>query len=151
MLAYMRPILLCALVAGCLRAGDEYPPPRFADLDERRNWEAAIPRIDAIFRAYALEKNIPGMVWGVVIDNRLAHVGRFGVQDRVSNASMTTDSASRTPTMAPTPASTVAITGNITITNRFNDQEFNCLLTAPQFRCRVVPEHRNQGTGTQQY
>jgi CubicO group peptidase (beta-lactamase class C family) len=61
--------------------------------------ESAVPRIDAIFRAYALEKNIPGMVWGVIIDNRLAHVGTFGVRDRVSNAPVTSDTAFRIASM----------------------------------------------------
>jgi len=99
MLAYMRSILLCALVAGCLRAGDEYPPPRFTQVDRTQKLEAAMPRIDAIFRAYATEKSIPGMVWGVVIDNRLAHVGTFGVRDRVSNAPVTGDTAFRIASM----------------------------------------------------
>ena len=99
MLAYMRSILLCALAAGCLMAGDEYPSPWFTDAERTQKLEAAMPRIDAIFRAYAMEKNIPGMVWGVVIDNRLAHVGTFGVRDRVSNSSVTTDTAFRIASM----------------------------------------------------
>lgn len=80
-------------------AGDEYPPPRFTDLQRTQKLEAAMPRIDAIFRAYAMEKNIPGIVWGVVIDNRLAHVGTFGVRDRVSNGSVTADIAFRIASM----------------------------------------------------
>ena len=43
-----------------------------------------MPEIDRIFRAYAEEKKIPGMVWGVVIDGQLAHLGSFGVRDRAS-------------------------------------------------------------------
>jgi len=58
-----------------------------------------MPRLDAIFRAYATEKNIPGMAWGVVIDDRLAHVGTFGVWDRVSNAPVTSDTAFRIASM----------------------------------------------------
>jgi CubicO group peptidase (beta-lactamase class C family) len=95
----MRSILLCTLAAGCLVAGDEYPPPRFTDPQRTQRLEAAIPRIDAIFRAYASEKNIPGMVWGVVIDRRLAHVGTFGVRDRVSKEPVTSDTAFRIASM----------------------------------------------------
>ena len=80
-LAYMRWILLLG-AAACLMAGDDYPPPRFTDLQRTQKLESAVPRIDDIFRAYAVERNIPGMVWGIVIDNRLAHVGTFGVRDR---------------------------------------------------------------------
>lgn len=98
MLAYMRWILLLG-AAACLMAGDDYPPPRFTDLQRTQKLESAVPRIDAIFRAYAVERNIPGMVWGVVIDNRLAHVGTFGVRDRVSNAPMTSDTAFRIASM----------------------------------------------------
>ena len=43
-----------------------------------------MPEIDRIFRKYATDKKIPGMVWGVVIDGRLAHVESFGVRDRAS-------------------------------------------------------------------
>ena len=87
------------LAAGYLIAGDEYPPPRFTDPQRTQKLEAAMPQIDAIFRAYASEKNIPGLVWGVVIDDRLAHMGTFGVRDRVSNAPVTSDTAFRIASM----------------------------------------------------
>jgi CubicO group peptidase (beta-lactamase class C family) len=98
-LAYMRSILLLALAAGCLIAADAYPPPRFTDPQRSQKLEAAIPQIDGIFRAYATEKKIPGMVWGVVVDDRLVHVGTFGVRDRVSNAPVTADTAFRIASM----------------------------------------------------
>ena len=80
-------------------AGDAYPPPRFTDPQRVQKLESAIPRIDAIFRAYAAERKIPGMAWGVVIDNRLAHVATVGVRDRVSNAPVTADTAFRIASM----------------------------------------------------
>ena len=46
--------------------------------------ESALPEIDQLFRAYATDKKLPGMVWGLVIDGGLAHVGGFGVRDRAS-------------------------------------------------------------------
>lgn len=39
------------------------------------------------------------MVWGVVIDNRLAHVGVFGVRDRVSKAPVSSDTVFRIASM----------------------------------------------------
>src|SRR5471032_847461 len=59
----------------------------------------AFPDIDAIFQAYATDKKIPGMVWGVVIDGRLAHTGTFGVRDRTSNAPVTVGTAFRIASM----------------------------------------------------
>jgi CubicO group peptidase (beta-lactamase class C family) len=95
----MRPILLWTLAAGCLSASDAYPPPRFTDPQRSQKLEAAMPQIDGIFRAYATEKKIPGMVWGVVIDDRLVHVGTFGVRDRVSNGPIASDTAFRIASM----------------------------------------------------
>src|SRR5262249_51860851 len=96
---FMRCILLFGLAAHCLSAADSYPPPRFTDPQRIQKLESAMPRVDAIMRGYATSKKIPGMVWGVVIDDRLAHVGTFGVRDRVSNAPMTADTAFRIASM----------------------------------------------------
>ena len=45
-----------------------------------------MPEVDRIFRKYASDRKIPGMVWGVVIDGRLAHVESAGVRERASNS-----------------------------------------------------------------
>src|SRR5688572_18556509 len=99
MLFYMRCILLFGLLAGRVMAGDRYPPPQFVDPQRIQKLQSAMPKIDEIFRAYAVEKKIPGMVWGVVIDSRLAHVGMVGVQDRGSKAPVTSDTAFRIASM----------------------------------------------------
>jgi CubicO group peptidase (beta-lactamase class C family) len=65
-------------------ADNAYPPARFTDPDRIQKLEAAFPQIDEIFRAFADQERIPGMVWGIVIDQRLAHVAASGVQDRIS-------------------------------------------------------------------
>src|ERR1700722_2638464 len=89
-LTYMRflPLFGCFTVA-LLFASDSYPPPRFTDPDRVRKLESAFPQVDELFRRYASERKIPGMVWGVVIDGRLAHVESAGVRDRASNAPIT--------------------------------------------------------------
>ena len=101
MLTYMRIVLLiCGLAtAGTMMASDAYPPPRFTDPQRVTKLEAAMPEVDRILRAYATEKKIPGMVWGVVIDGRLAHTGTFGVRDRTSNAPATVGTAFRIASM----------------------------------------------------
>src|SRR3954470_7409471 len=55
-------------------ASDAYPPARFTDPQRPQKLEAAMPQVDELFRRYATGHKIPGMVWGVVIDGRLAHV-----------------------------------------------------------------------------
>lgn len=82
-----------------LAASDEYPPPRFTDPDRVKKLESAMPDIDRIFRAYATEQKIPGMIWGVVIDDRLAHVETFGVRERSSEDKVTSATAFRIASM----------------------------------------------------
>ncbi|MEP6914379.1 MAG: serine hydrolase domain-containing protein [Acidobacteriota bacterium] len=96
----MRAIpLLALLTSATLAASDAYPPPRFTDPDRVKKLESALPEIDRIFRAYATAKKIPGMVWGVVIDHRLAHVQSYGVRDRASQEPATPDTAFRIASM----------------------------------------------------
>jgi CubicO group peptidase (beta-lactamase class C family) len=82
-----------------LAASDKYPPPRFADPDRVKKLESAMPEIDRIFRAYATDRKIPGMIWGVVIDDRLAHVESFGVRERSSQDKVTPGTAFRIASM----------------------------------------------------
>ena len=96
----MRFLPLCFLGAAVvLVASDAYPPPRFSDPERVRKLESALPEVDEIFRQYAAEKKIPGMVWGVVIDGRLAHVQATGVQDRTTNAPVNAKSVFRIASM----------------------------------------------------
>ena len=88
---------LCALAIAS--ANEAYPPPRFTDPDRVRKLESALPEVDRLFRDYAASRRIPGMLWGVVIDGRLAHVGSAGVRDRASNAPVTADTAFRIASM----------------------------------------------------
>src|SRR6202167_3273170 len=81
--------VFCLFAVAVLFASDAYPPPSFTDPERTRKLESAFPEVDQIFRRYAAERKIPGMVWGVVIDGRLAHVESAGVRDRSSNAPVT--------------------------------------------------------------
>jgi CubicO group peptidase (beta-lactamase class C family) len=92
-------LAIALLTSGAVLAGEAYPPARFSDPERLRKLETALPEIDAAFRGYAEEKKIPGMVWGVVIDGRLAHVGTFGVRDRSSQDAVTSSTAFRIASM----------------------------------------------------
>src|SRR5512139_2082626 len=91
--------LFAVMIGGTLAASDAYPPPRFTDPDRVAKLQSAMPEIDRIFRAYATERKVPGMVWGVVIDNQVAHLGSFGVRDRASQAPLAPDTAFRIASM----------------------------------------------------
>jgi CubicO group peptidase (beta-lactamase class C family) len=97
---FMRLVPVCFLIAASAGyASDAYPPPRFTDPDRARKLESVMPTVDQIFRDYMGAQRIPGMVWGVVIDGRLAHVGTAGVRDRSSNAPVMPDTAFRIASM----------------------------------------------------
>jgi len=94
-----KQIVVGMMVAMVLHASDAYPPPRFTDPERVQKLESALPEIDRIFAAYARDKKIPGMVWGVVIDGRLAQVGTFGVRDLASKEPVTASTAFRIASM----------------------------------------------------
>jgi len=92
-------IAVAMLTTATLAASDTYPPPRFVDPGRVARLQSAMPEIDRLFRAYAIDKKIPGMVWGVVIDGQVAHLGSFGVRDRATQAPVTPDTAFRIASM----------------------------------------------------
>ena len=54
---------------------------------------------DHIFADFCLDAHIPGLVYGVVADGRLVHVGTFGVQDLKSRRPVTADTLFRIASM----------------------------------------------------
>jgi CubicO group peptidase (beta-lactamase class C family) len=88
---------LCTV--GLLPGSQNYPPARFTDAARIAKLQAAMPDVDRIFERYATDKKIPGMVWGVVIDDQLAHVSATGVRDRSSGAAVATDTVFRIASM----------------------------------------------------
>lgn len=52
-----------------------------------------------IFDEFRLDAHIPGIVYGIVADGRLAHVGAFGVQDLESKRAVTADTLFRVASM----------------------------------------------------
>lgn len=96
----MRWTILCGLLfAAQLPANDAYPTARFTDPDRVRKLEAAMPEVDRIFREYASNRKLPGLIWGVVIDGRLAHVDSVGVRERKGNAPVTPSTVFRIASM----------------------------------------------------
>ena len=95
----MRCLVICLFTTISLFASDAYPPPRFTDPQRVTKLESAFGEIDAIFNRYMKTRNIPGMVWGVVIDGRLAHVQSAGVRNRANSDPVTADTVFRIASM----------------------------------------------------
>jgi CubicO group peptidase (beta-lactamase class C family) len=90
---------VAVLAAATFAAADTYPPPRFTDPNRVAKLQSALPEIDRIFRAWAADRKIPGLIWGVVVDGQVAHLGTFGVRDRTSKSPVTPDTAFRIASM----------------------------------------------------
>lgn len=86
----LRMILACALTVGSLAAHSETPSPA-------QSGSFAIA--DRIFEDFYLDAHIPGLVYGIVKDGRLVHVGTFGVQDLESRRPVTADTLFRIASM----------------------------------------------------
>ena len=86
----MRQLALCVMLGCCAWARAE--PISTASPGP---YEAA----DHIFADFCLDAHIPGLVYGVVADGQLAHVGTFGVQDLSSGRPVTADTLFRIASM----------------------------------------------------
>ncbi len=60
---------------------------------------ALYAQVDGIFADYALDSHVPGLVYGIVRDGRLAYVRAIGVQDLDSNQPVTPDTLFRIASM----------------------------------------------------
>lgn len=62
--------------------------------------KAAFAGIDPLFEAWMTEQHVPGLVYGVVVDGRLAYVRSLGVQDVTTKAPVTADTVFRIASMS---------------------------------------------------
>lgn len=62
--------------------------------------KAAFAQMDPLFATYMAERHAPGLVYGVVVDGKLAYVRTFGVQDTVTKAPVTADTVFRIASMS---------------------------------------------------
>jgi D-alanyl-D-alanine-carboxypeptidase/D-alanyl-D-alanine-endopeptidase len=83
--------LLAMLVFTCPRALAD------ARSDARK---AAFEQIHPLFETYVREQHIPGLVYGVVADGKLAHVRTIGVQDVTTRTPVTPDTVFRIASMS---------------------------------------------------
>lgn len=62
--------------------------------------KAAFAAIDPLFETFMQERHAPGLVYGVVVDGKLAYVRTLGVQDTRTNAPVTRDTVFRIASMS---------------------------------------------------
>ncbi len=81
-------LLTFALAASAQSPGLESiaPPSAFADRARMEKLSRAFPAIDTAMREFAASNDVPGMVFGVVIDGRLALSGAYGFRDATIQA-----------------------------------------------------------------
>ena len=84
-------ILLAIAVAAPFPAVAQDPAPETLD--------QLAPEIDALFAKYRTDQHIPGMVYGVVKDGKLAYVKGIGVQNITDERAVTPDSLFRIASM----------------------------------------------------
>lgn len=70
----------------------------FATADEQRD-AALYAKVDQIFADYALDQHVPGLVYGIVADGKLAYVRGMGVQDLEARRPVTPDTLFRIASM----------------------------------------------------
>jgi CubicO group peptidase (beta-lactamase class C family) len=87
----LAPILLAALLAA--------PVPRFTDPGRRQKLEAAFGETDRVFARFRADRAAPGLVYGIVIDGRLAHVRSYGVRHLASKEPVTPGTVFRIASM----------------------------------------------------
>src|SRR6476661_1701743 len=75
------------------------PSAGFADPDRVTKLSSAFGDIDRVFREYAEREHIPGAIWGIVIDGRLAHVGVTGYRDVASKSPVDSSTVFRIASM----------------------------------------------------
>lgn len=75
------------------------PPARFTDPERVARLSSTFSAIDRVFSEYAEGQHIPGAVWGIVIDGRLAHVGVSGYRDIESRSPVDSSTVFRIASM----------------------------------------------------
>jgi CubicO group peptidase (beta-lactamase class C family) len=107
------PLLAAALAAGAAAAQPaprkapphprlapgSVPPARFADPGRAAKLAAGFPAVDQAFREFAARSRVPGLAWGVIVDEQLAHTGAVGVRDTAGGGEVGPDTVFRIASM----------------------------------------------------
>ena len=90
--------LLATLLAGAAAPAPAQEAPAAAPA--AATIDQLAPRIDAHFLRFQQEAHVPGLVWGIVQDGRLVHVGGAGVQELESRRPVNAETLFRIASMS---------------------------------------------------
>jgi CubicO group peptidase (beta-lactamase class C family) len=85
--------------SAAISAQGPVPPARFVNTDRAAKLSATFPDVDRAFRAFAEREHIPGAVWAIVIDGRVAHIGVTGYRDIAAKSPVDSNSVFRIASM----------------------------------------------------
>ncbi|MBU1375724.1 MAG: beta-lactamase family protein [Alphaproteobacteria bacterium] len=69
-------------------------------MGQTQTQKQAFAAIDPLFATYMAERHAPGLVYGVVVDGKLAYVRTFGIQDTATKTPVTADTVFRIASMS---------------------------------------------------
>jgi CubicO group peptidase (beta-lactamase class C family) len=78
-----RSLVVAMLLAPAIQLSAQEPaaPSGFSDPRRVARLSATFGDVDRIFREHAEREHVPGAVWAIVIDGRVAHIGTAGYRD----------------------------------------------------------------------
>lgn len=82
---------------------------RFADPERVSKLESAFPKIDSLIHEVAADMKVPGLVVGIVIDGRIAHVAAAGHRSIADQAPLTGDAVFRIASVTKTMTSAAIV------------------------------------------
>jgi CubicO group peptidase (beta-lactamase class C family) len=77
-----------------------YEPPHFADQDRLQNTAEALSEAHHFYKESALENHIPGVAYGVVVDDSLVFFGGYGITSLETEGTVTEQSLFRIASMS---------------------------------------------------
>jgi CubicO group peptidase (beta-lactamase class C family) len=75
-------------------------PAAFADPQRLAKLSGAFPQVDSLMHAFAAQRQVPGIAYGIVVDGRLVHAGTAGHRELASRAAVDTSTVFRIASMS---------------------------------------------------
>jgi CubicO group peptidase (beta-lactamase class C family) len=93
-------LIVAGLLLGSFAPAQTQSPPAATATPVPATLEQIVPRIDEHFRRYMAEAHVPGLVYGIVRDGRLVHVGTMGVAENDRRGPVNADTLFRIASMS---------------------------------------------------
>ena len=104
---FLLAVLLGLIASMPAAAGAQTPgessraaPAAFTDPQRLAKLSAAFPQIDSMMQAFAAQRRVPGIAYGIVVDGRLVHARTAGYRELSSRAAVDTSTVFRIASMS---------------------------------------------------